>query len=191
MFELRPRRGPAPSRRELATPPAASGGRPGRCEPAALGAAAEVAAGTSRRRCPQGRRAQRRLSAALCSATRSWRVGGGCRWLRRGQQDFGLSCPECFHSVAAAGAASLPEKSEQTRRGRARTLQTWHGGGVSLRFTARGLNSSPEVQRAVQSADFPLRRVAGGCARKQPLPPVFPYTKGEELRSQKEYRGRS
>lgn len=103
-----------------------------------------------------------------------------------GQQDLGLSCPECFHSAAAAGAASVPEKSEQRRRGRARTLQTWHHGGLSLFFTVQGLDSSPEVQRAVQSADFPLRRVAGGCARKQPLPRVFPYTKGEKLRKPKE-----
>ena len=89
---------------------------------------------------------------------------------------MGLFCPECFHSAAAAGAASVPENSEHTRRGRAGTLQTWHVGGPSLRCTARGLDSSPEVQRAGQSADLRLRRVAGGRPREQPLPAAFPST---------------
>lgn len=101
-FELRPHHGPAPSRRELATLPAASGGRPGRCDPAALGAAAEVAAGTSRRRCPEGRTAQRRLSAALCSATRS-RGGGGCRWVRRGSKIWGSLARNAFIRLLPLG----------------------------------------------------------------------------------------
>lgn len=51
-LEPRPHGGPAPFRRALAALPAASGGRPGRCEPAALGAAAAVATGSSRFFCP-------------------------------------------------------------------------------------------------------------------------------------------
>nr|XP_044628126.1 uncharacterized protein LOC123286515 [Equus asinus] len=123
-FEPRPRCGcgPAPSQSALAAPPAASGGHPGRCDPAALGAATAVAAGTSRRCCPEGHGALGCLLAALWPATRSL---GGCRWMRSGQEDFGLSCPECFPSASAFGAALVPENSEETRRGRrTRTLQT-------------------------------------------------------------------
>lgn len=44
-FKPRPRRVPAPSWRELAAPPAASGGRPGRCDPGGSGVAGAIAAG--------------------------------------------------------------------------------------------------------------------------------------------------
>lgn len=62
---------PAPSPRALAAPPAASGGRPGRCDPEATAVAGAVAAGTSCRRYSEGRRALRRLPAALQPTTRS------------------------------------------------------------------------------------------------------------------------
>lgn len=63
--EPRPHRGPAPFRRALAALPAASGGRPGRCDPAALGAAAAVVAtGTSRCFCTRVLGAVRRFLSA-------------------------------------------------------------------------------------------------------------------------------
>lgn len=151
-FEPRPHFGPAPSRRALAAPPAASGGPPGRCDGPALGAAASVAAGTL---AAAVRRVagQSRLNICLLASHQSHR---SCRWVRRGQQDFGFSSPECFHSAVPPGPLWCLRTQETSRERRARTLQTWRGGGLSLRSASRGLDSGSEVRQAVQSEHLPL-----------------------------------
>lgn len=59
--------------------------------------------------------------------------------MRTGQLDFGLSCPECFHSVAAAGAALVvPENSEEKRLKESKDATA--NLRLSLRFTVRGLD---------------------------------------------------
>lgn len=79
--------------------------------------------------------------------------------MRRGQQDFGLFCPERFHSAAAAGAASVPENSEQT-----------NAGGEEGRCKLAPRRPEPPLHSA--GARFKSRSSAGSAIRRLPAAEV-------------------